>query len=60
MPNEIIRVVNCNCRKLVRFTKKDFHATNIHNDDEDRSAGYTLSDGKYKIEFLKQETEQTL
>lgn len=61
LPNEIIREVNCNCSKLVRFTKKNYlFATNLYYEDENDSASYSLSDGKYKIEFLKQETEETL
>ena len=61
LPNEMIREVNCNCSKLVRFTKKDYlFATNLYYEDEKDSASYSLSDGKYKIEFLKQETEETL
>ena len=61
LPNEIIREVNCNCTKLVRFTKKDYLlATNLYYEDEKDSAIYSLSDGKYKIEFLKRETEETL
>lgn len=61
LPNEIIREVNCNCTKLVRFTKKDYLlSTNLYYEDEGDSAIYLLSDGKYKIEFLKRETEETL
>lgn len=62
LPNEITREVNCNCSMLVRFTKKDYlYATNLYYyEDDERSGGYKLSDGKYKIEFLKQETEEVL
>ena len=62
LPNEITREINCNCSNLVRFTKKGFlYATNIYYyEDEEGSSGYKLSDGKYKIEILKQETEETL
>lgn len=60
LPNEIIREVNCNCSKLVRFSKKDFlYATNIYYDDKESDAK-SLSDGKYKIEFIKKETEEIL
>ena len=60
LPNEIIREVNCNCSKLVRFSKKDFlFATNIYYYDKGSDVK-SLSDGKYKIEFIKKETEEIL
>ena len=61
LPNEITREVNCSCTKLVRFTKKDYLlAANLYYEDENDSEIYLLSDGKYKIEFLKRKTEETL
>lgn len=60
LPNEIIREVNCNCSKLVRFSKKDFlYATNLYYDDKGIDVK-SLSDGKYKIEFIKNETDEIL
>lgn len=60
LPNEITREINCNCSKLVRYTKKDFlYATNLYYDDKGIDVK-SLSDGKYKIEFIKKETDEIL
>jgi hypothetical protein len=61
LSNEITREVNCNCMKLVKFTKKDYLlSTNLYYDENKSSAECDFSDGKYTILILNQDTNETL